>query len=55
MQIASIRSVAVALWLAAAAPVAAVETRATPSLLDAIELWLVANSGSRRRPNLPLS
>jgi hypothetical protein len=45
MQIASIRSVAVALWLAAAAPVAAVETRATPSLLDAIELWLVANFG----------
>jgi hypothetical protein len=45
MQIAFVRSVAVALSLAVAAPAAAVETRAAPSLLDAIEMWLVASFG----------
>lgn len=38
-----LRSVAVALWLATTAPVAAAETQAAPSLLDMIELWLGAN------------
>lgn len=43
MRIPSVRSVAVALWLAAATPIAAAEEQAAPSLLDTIELWLVAN------------
>jgi hypothetical protein len=45
MHIAALRSAAVALCLAAAAPVAAAETQHPPSLLETIELWLVANFG----------
>ena len=43
MLISTVRSIAVALCLAAATPVAAAETQAPPSLVDTIELWLVAN------------
>src|SRR5688500_1213719 len=44
MLVASARSAALALCLAAAAPAAA-ENRLPPSLLDTIELWLGANFG----------
>lgn len=43
MRNASLRSVAVALWLTTTVPVADAESRAAPSLLETIELWLVAN------------
>lgn len=43
MLISTVRSIAVALCLAFATPVGAAETQAPPSLIDTIELWLVAN------------
>jgi hypothetical protein len=45
MHAAYAKSVAIALWFAVAAPVAAAKAQAAPSLLDTIELWLVANFG----------
>lgn len=39
----TVRSITAAVCLAAATPVAALEAEATPSLIDAIEMWLVAN------------
>jgi hypothetical protein len=41
--ISTVRSTAVALSLAVAAPAAAAEARNLPSLIDTIELWLVTN------------
>jgi len=43
VRIPDVRSIAVALCLAAATPVGAAEIRPPPSLIDTIELWLVAN------------
>jgi hypothetical protein len=52
MHIASFRYVAAALWLAAAAPAAA-GPQVAPSVLDMMELWLVANFGLAPAGDLP--
>jgi hypothetical protein len=51
--ISTVRSVAIALSLAAATPVAAAESQNPPSLIDTIELWLVANFDLKPMANPP--
>ena len=55
MRYAFVRSLAVALWFITTAPATAAETHAAPSLLHAIELWLVSNfaiAPAKDPPNL---